>query len=115
MTIKYEERPLRIYFKAKVGDQLLIKRRRATIIKIISYKKVIEEMIKRGISEAEIKKFDQKVQLYLGNKRKYFECLVKYKDGTVDRLDWWQYAQLRWREEERKWRKKLEKEQQDFI
>lgn len=115
MQIKYEERPLRIYFKAKVGDQLKIKRRKAVIIKIISYKKVIEEMINRGVSEEEIKEFDQKVSLYLGNKRKYFECVVKYKDGTVERLNWWQYARLRWKEEVRRWKKELKQEEEDFI
>lgn len=86
--------------------------------RIIPYQEVLEEMISHGASEEEIKEFNQKVRLYLGNKRKYFECEIKYEDGTVERLDWWQYTALKWREEERKWfekERKREREQRQLY
>jgi len=48
-----------------------------------------------GVSRDEIDGFDVRVEHFLGDKRRYFECELGLPNGEVERLDWSEYLAIK--------------------
>lgn len=75
----------------KIGEIIKTDYGNAEIIDAKFYNKVTEEMENNGLSDEEIGQFTYRVEHFLGNKEKYFECEIQYEDGEIDRIDWSEY------------------------
>lgn len=75
----------------KIGEIIKTDYGNAEIIDAKFYDKVIEEMKENGLSDEEIDQFAHRVEHFLGNKEKYFECEIQYEDGEIDSIDWSEY------------------------
>jgi len=75
----------------KIGEIIKTDDGNAEIIDTKFYDKIIEEMKENGVSNEEIDQFTYRVEHFLGNKKKYFECEIQYEDGEIDRIDWSEY------------------------
>lgn len=79
------------YTHPKIGEFIKTDYGNAEIIDAKFYDKVIEEMKENGFSREELEQFTYRVEHFLGDKKKYFECDIKYEDGEIDRIDWSEY------------------------
>lgn len=57
------------------------------VVKVIDY----EDMKDDFNNEGERERFLCTVRHFLGNEQRYFELLVMYEDGEIDRFDWSEY------------------------
>lgn len=83
------------YTHPKIGEFIRTDHGQAEVLDILFYNDVIEELKTDGISDEEIDQFRYRVEHFLGNKEKYFECEIQYADGTIDRIDWSEYLASR--------------------
>jgi hypothetical protein len=83
------------YQKPRIGERIRTDYGVAEIIKVSSYHEVVEEMERNGVSKEEIDRFTFRVEHFLGDKKKYYECLIKYEDGELDSIDWSEYLAAR--------------------
>jgi len=84
-----------VYSRPIVGETLITQHGRAIISRIISYAEVVEEMRENGLSIKDIKQFGARVEHFLGEKSRYFECELSYPGGEKTRIDWSEYAFLK--------------------
>ena len=83
------------YCVPSAGELIETERGKAHISKIISYHEVIDEMKAAGVADEKIKQFDLRVERFLGDVSKYFECEIVYSNGETERIDWSEYSCLR--------------------
>lgn len=83
------------YKKPKIGEKIRTDYGMAEIIKISSYDEAIEEMERNGVSKEELDQFTFRVEHFFGDKKKYYECLIRYEDGEFDSIDWSEYLAAR--------------------
>ena len=79
------------YSRPGQGEKISTEYGTAEIIEIKDYDDVIGEMQNSGVSKKEIEGFNVRVKHFLGDPRKYFECLIRYLDGEFDTIDWSEY------------------------
>ena len=84
-------RSLGEYCMPKVGEILSTNDSRAEILSIKHYDEILDEMELDGHSKEEISDFTARVEHFLGNKEKYYECEIRNEDGEIDRIDWSEY------------------------
>jgi len=75
----------------KIGEILSTYDGRAEILSIKHYDEILDELELDGHSKEEISDFTVRVEHFLGNKEKYYECEIRYEDGEIDRIDWSEY------------------------
>jgi len=83
------------YTRPEPDEELATKYGKARVLRIVPYEEVVEEMNENGVSAGEIERFDLRVENFLGNKERYFECELAYPDGEVDRIDWSEYLAMK--------------------
>ena len=83
------------YKHPEIGEKITTKYGEAEITDIKLYDKVIEELENDGFPEEEIGQFTNRVEHFLGNKDKYFECDIQYEDGEIDRIDLSEYLDIK--------------------
>jgi hypothetical protein len=83
------------YCRPRKGEVVLTEHGEARISRTLPYDEVIEEMKNNGVANEEIKRFDLRVDHFLGRKSRYFECELAYPDGEVDRIDWSEYLAMK--------------------
>lgn len=88
-------RSLGKYRVPELGENLRTQYGKPKVTRILSYDEVLEEMRENGVSDEEIERFDLRVENFLGNKERYFECELTYPDGEVDRIDWSEYLAMK--------------------
>jgi len=84
-------RSLGEYKLPKIGEILSTNDGRAEILSIKQYDEILDELELDGHSKEEISDFTARVEHFLGNKEKYYECEIRYEDGEIDRIDWSEY------------------------
>ena len=83
------------YKHPEIGEKITTKYGEAKITNIKSHDKVIEELGNDGFPEEEIGQFTNRVEHFLGNKDKYFECDIQYEDGETDNIDWSEHLAIK--------------------
>jgi|GEM_PF-969124 len=83
------------YGKPRPGEELSTGYGKASVLRVIPYDDVIDEMRRDGVPCGEIERFDIRVENFLGRKDRYFECELAYPDGEVERIDWSEYLALK--------------------
>jgi hypothetical protein len=81
------------------GEELATEYGKARVLRIVPYEEIIEEMRQNGVAIDEIERFDLRVEHFLGQKSRYFECELAYPDGEVERIDWSEYLAIKNRKE----------------
>lgn len=76
------------YIHPKIGEFIRTDDSEAEVLEVVFYDNVIEELKNNGVPNEEIEQFTYRVEYFLGNKEKYFECEIQYTDGEIDRIDW---------------------------
>ena len=84
-------RALGEYRMPKVGQILSTNDGRAEILSIKHYDEILDELELDGHSKEEISDFTARIEHFLGNKERYFECDIRNEDGEIDRIDWSEY------------------------
>lgn len=79
------------YTHPKIGEFIRTDDGEAEVLDVVFYDAVIEELKNNGFSNEEIDQFTYRVEHFLGNKEKYFECEIQYADGKIDSIDWSEY------------------------
>jgi hypothetical protein len=88
-------RSLGRYGTPRPGEVLYTEHGRARVLRVLPYEEVVEEMKRDGVSLDGIDGFDARVEHFLGDGRRYFECELAYPDGDVDRIDWSEYLAVK--------------------
>ena len=83
------------YRKPRPGEQLETEYGKASVLRVVPYVEIIDEMKRDGVPSREIERFDARVENFLGRKDRYFECELTYPDGEVERIDWSEYLAMR--------------------
>jgi len=83
------------YYIPSTGELIETEHGQAQISRIIAYHEIIDEMKAAGVAEEKIKQFDLRVERFLGDVSRYFECEVVYSNGETERIDWSEYSCLR--------------------
>jgi len=83
------------YCVPSAGELIETEHGQAQISKIIAYPEVIDELKAAGVAEEKIKQFDLRVERFLGDVSRYFECELVYSNGETERIDWSEYGSLR--------------------
>jgi len=83
------------YCVPSAGELIETEHGKAHISRIIAYHEVIDELKAAGVAEEKIRKFDLRVERFLGNVSRYFECEIVYLNGETERIDWSEYGSLR--------------------
>jgi hypothetical protein len=83
------------YYVPSAGELIETEYGQAQISRILAYHEVIDELKAAGVAEEKIKQFDLRVERFLGDVSKYFECEVVYSNGETERIDWSEYSCLR--------------------
>jgi len=84
-----------IYYVPSVGELIETEHGKAHILRIITHKEVIDEMRTNGLPEEKIRRFDLRIDRFLGDASMYYECEVVYSNGETERIDWSEYSGLR--------------------
>jgi len=84
-------RSLGEYKLPNIGEILSTIDGRAEILSIKHYDEILDELELNGHSKEEISGFTARVEHFLGNKEKYYECEIRYEGGEIDRIDWSEY------------------------
>jgi hypothetical protein len=87
-------RSLGDYRKPDKGEKIQTEYGPAAVMKIEGYEQTVEKMERNGISRDEIDRFSSRVEHFLRDKEKYFECLIQYDDGEFEMIDWSQYLKM---------------------
>jgi hypothetical protein len=82
------------YSRPGTGKKISTEYGTAEIIEVKDYDGVLEEMERSGVSRHERNGFTARVEHFLGDPAKYFECLIRYEDGEFDAIDWSEYLAL---------------------
>lgn len=83
------------YKRPSAGESIRTEYGSAEIIRVKYYDEVVEEMERNGASKEEIDQFTFRVEHFLKDREKYFECVIRYKEGEFDSIDWSEYLALR--------------------
>ena len=83
------------YHRARVGEKIHTDYGIAEIVKVMDYDEVVEEMERNGVSKEEIGQFTLRVEHFLKDRKRYFECLIRYEDGEFDSIDWSEYLAIK--------------------
>ena len=92
-------RSLGKYKLPKIGETLCTDNGKAKVLAIKNYEDILDELEIDGCSKQDIEGFTARVEHFLGNKEKYFECDIRYEDGEFDRIDWSEYLAFKNRKE----------------
>jgi len=79
------------YRMPRIGEILSTNDSRAEILSIKHYDEILDELELGGNSKDEINAFMARVEHFLGDKKRYFECEIRREDGEIDRIDWSEY------------------------
>lgn len=74
------------YRRPKIGEKI----GEAKIVKILSFDDIIDDM-----SDKELESFKSRVENFLGDTEKYFECILLYPNGDIDQIDWSEYLVIK--------------------
>jgi hypothetical protein len=88
-------RSLGKYRKPEPGEKVRTDYGTAEIIRVKNYLEVVEEMKFDGVPRGEIEDFNLRVEHFLMDRKKYFECLIRYEDGEIGLIDWSEYLRFR--------------------
>ena len=91
-------RSLGRYSRPEPGKKISTEYGTAEVIEVRDYDEVLEEMERNGVSLRERNAFTARVEHFLGDPARYFECLIRYEDGEFDSMDWSEYLALSNRE-----------------
>lgn len=83
------------YVRPRTGEILQTSHGKARVSRVLPYDEIIDEMKRDGVPGDEIDGFNMRVEHFLGDKRRYFECELCYPDGEVDRIDWSEYLAIK--------------------
>jgi hypothetical protein len=83
------------YRKPRRHEVLSTGRGTAKVQAVLGYEQIIEEMKLDGAPENEIKRFNLRIENFLGDKKRDFECSIAYEDGETERIDWSEYLGLK--------------------
>jgi hypothetical protein len=83
------------YDRPEPSEELLTEYGKARVLRVVPYEEVVEEMRRDLVANKEIERFDARVEHFLKDKRKYFECELAYPDGEVERIDWSEYLAIK--------------------
>jgi hypothetical protein len=83
------------YERPEPGEELPTEYGTVRILRVVPYEEVIEQMRRNLVSGEEIERFDLRVEYFLGDKGKYFECELSFPNGEVERIDWSEYLAMR--------------------
>jgi hypothetical protein len=83
------------YGRPEPDEELLTEYGKARVLRVVPYEEVVEEMRRDLVASKEIERFDARVEHFLKDKKKYFECELAYPDGEVERIDWSEYLALK--------------------
>ena len=75
----------------KIGETLSTDDGRAEILSVKHYDEILDEFELDGHSKEEISDFAARIEHFLGNKERYFECEIRNQDGEIERIDWSEY------------------------
>ena len=84
-------RSLGEYRMPRIGETLSTDDGRAEILSIKHYDEILDELELDGHSREEINGFTARIEHFLGNKERYFECEIRNQDGEIERIDWSEY------------------------
>jgi hypothetical protein len=87
-------RSLGDYRKPEKGEKIQTEYGPAAVMKIEGYEQTVDKMERNGISKDEIDRFSSRIEHFLRDKEKYFECLIQYDDGEYEMIDWSQYLRM---------------------
>ncbi len=89
------------YKKPKAGEKVCTDYGMAEILKVKDYHEVVKDMERDDAPKDEIDGFTFRVEHFLIDRKKYFECLIQYEDGEINSIDWAEYLALkkRWKRE----------------
>jgi hypothetical protein len=88
-------RSLGRYRRPEIGERIHTNYGTAEILKVINYNEAAEEMERNGVPKGEIDGFTLRVEHFLKDRQKYFECLIRYDDEEFDMIDWSEYLRFR--------------------
>jgi len=71
----------------QLGDVVQYRDGLGTLIKIISYDEVIEEMKSNGVALKDILRFLERTRHFLADASLYYECEIQVAEETI-RIDW---------------------------
>ncbi len=83
------------YERPEPGEEILTEYGTVRVLRVVAYEEVVEEMKRNQVSSEEIERFDWRVEYFLGDKRKYFECELRLPNGDEERLDWSEYLAMK--------------------
>jgi hypothetical protein len=83
------------YIRPSPGEELATEYGKARVQRVVPYEEAVEEMRNGNVPEKEIEQFNLRVEHFLGNKGRYFECVLAYPDGEVERIDWSEYLAMK--------------------
>ena len=83
------------YKRPRAGESIRTEYGSAEIIRVKYYDEVVEEMGRNAVSKEEINQFTLRVEPFLKDRKKYFECVILYENGEFDSIDWSEYLALR--------------------
>lgn len=83
------------YYVPLAGELIETEHGQAQISRVVAYHEVIDELKAAGVPEEEIKQFESRVERFLGDPSRYFECEIVYSNGETERIDWSEYGSLR--------------------
>lgn len=83
------------YYVPSAGELIETKHGQAQISRVLTYHEVIAELKAAGAAEEKIKQFDLRVERFLVDVSRYFECEIVYSNGETERIDWSEYGSLR--------------------
>ena len=84
-------RSLGEYKLPKIGEFIMTKNGKAKVLAIKNYEDVLDELEINDCSKKDIDGFTTRIEHFLGNKERYFECDIRYEDNELDRIDWSEY------------------------
>lgn len=88
-------RSLGRYRRPETGERIRTDYGAAEILEVTGYNEAAEEMERNGVPRGEIDGFTLRVEHFLKDRQKYFECLVRYDDGEFEMIDWSEYLRFR--------------------
>lgn len=88
-------RSLGKYRRPEIGEKIHTDYGGAEVLKVTGYDEAKEEMERNGVPGGEIDGFNMRVEHFLMNRQKYFECLIRYDDGEFEMIDWSEYLRFR--------------------
>lgn len=83
------------YYVPSAGELIETEHGQAQISRVIAYHEIIDELKAAGVAEEKIRQFDLRVEHFLGDVSRYFECEIVYSNGETERIDWSEYGSLR--------------------